>query len=79
MTKLLAVTFFATFAASSALAQAYDPDIGSGNLRAMESPVVTILPPACETRRMQFEDAFGWRVRNVLVCCAQGRCTYRAY
>ena len=40
---------------------------------------VTYLPPArsgvCEVRRVQFSDTSGWRVREVLVCCTQGRRT----
>src|SRR5262245_34464091 len=52
MTKLAVVIALTMLTGSAAFAQAYDPAIGSGNLTAMP-PVVTILPPACETRRMQ--------------------------
>jgi hypothetical protein len=66
---------------SPALAQSFDPNVGSGNLGMSAEPGVTYLPPVaaglCEVRRMQFSDAFGWKVRDVLVCCAQGRCTSR--
>jgi len=51
----------------------------SSNLSTTVEAGVTYLPPvrsgACEVRRVQFSDAFGWRVRDVLVCCTQGRCT----
>ncbi|HVJ72216.1 MAG TPA: hypothetical protein VM531_12040, partial [Sphingomicrobium sp.] len=69
MTKPAVVTALTMLTGSAAFAQAYDPDIGSGNLTTMP-PVVIILPSACETRRMQFEDASVWRMRDVLVCCA---------
>jgi hypothetical protein len=66
---------------SPALAQSFDPNVGSGNLGMSVEPGVSYLPPVaagvCEVRRMQFSDAFGWKVRDVLVCCAQGRCTSR--
>ena len=77
MTKFAIAMVLAAVIASPALAQSFDPHIGSGNL----SPVVTYLPPApsgvCEVRRKQFSNAFGWEVRDVLVCCKQGRCTSR--
>jgi hypothetical protein len=80
MCRAIAVVV-ATVIASPALAQSFDPHIGSGNLGPTPEAGVTYLPPApsgaCEVRRMQFSDAFGWRVRDVLVCCSQGRCTSR--
>jgi hypothetical protein len=81
MSKLAIAVVLGTVIASPALAQSFDPHIGSGNLGSMVESGVTYLPPvplgACEVRRMQFSDAFGWRVRDVLVCCKQGRCTSR--
>src|SRR5215475_2752352 len=51
----------------------------SRNLSTTVEAGVTYLPPArsgvCEVRRVQFSDTSGWRVREVLVCCTQGRCT----
>jgi hypothetical protein len=80
MSKLAIAVVVATVIGSPALAQSFDPHLGSGNLGTVDAGV-TYLPPtpsgACEVRRMQFSDAFGWRVRDVLVCCAQGRCTSR--
>ena len=84
MTKLPAATALAMLAAPAAFGQIIDPR--TGNLTTMESPTIesptmeppaAILAPACETRRMEFEDAFGLRARDVLVCCVQGQCTYR--
>jgi hypothetical protein len=84
MTKLAAPTALAMLAASAAFGQIIDPL--TGNLTTMESrpvespivePPAALLTPACETRRMEFDDAFGLRVRDVLVCCVQGQCTYR--
>jgi hypothetical protein len=77
MNKLAIAVVFATVLTSPALAQSFDPHIGSGNF----SPVVTDLPPiasgVCQVRRRQFSNAFGWEMRDVLVCCTQGRCTSR--
>jgi len=28
----------------------------------------TTFPPVCETRREQFTDSYGWRVRDVRIC-----------
>ena len=87
MTKLAAATAVTMLAASGALAQAwdFDPRPGPENLATMEEPSTldppvggpapAFLTPACELRRMQFEDASGWRVRDVRVCCVQGQCT----
>jgi len=51
----------------------------SRNLSTTVEAGVTYLPPArsgvCEVRRVQFSDTSGWRMREVLVCCTQGRCT----
>ena len=88
MTKLAAAAAVTMLAASGALAQAFDsdPPLGSENLTTMEpstldppvaGPAPPLLTPACETRREQFEDATGWRVRDIRVCCVQGRCTYQ--
>jgi hypothetical protein len=81
MSKLTIAVVLATVIASPALAQSFDPHIGSGNLSTTVEPGVTYLPPvpsgACEVRRVQFSDASGWRVRDILVCCSQGRCTSR--
>ena len=81
MIKVAIAVVLATVVASTALAQSFDPHIGSGNLGATAESGVTYLPPAasglCEVRRVQFSDASGWRVRDVLVCCTQGRCTSR--
>jgi hypothetical protein len=84
MTRLAAVTILTLLAASAPFAQTFDPPIGSGNLGNMDTldppplaPSPVLSTPVCETRRMEFEDEFGLRVRDVLVCCVQGRCTYR--
>jgi len=78
MRKVIAVGLAASIA-SPALAQSFDPHIGSGNLSTPIDSVGAYLPPVpsglCRVRREQFSDAFGWRVRDVLVCCTQGRCT----
>jgi hypothetical protein len=77
MSKLAIAVVLVAVMAFPALAQSFDPHVGSGNF----SPVVTDLPPApsgvCQVRRKQFSNAFGWEVRDVLVCCTQGRCTSR--
>jgi len=86
MTRFAATTAVTLFAASGAFAQAFDfdPRIDSENTTTMEpstldpgvaGPAPALLTPACEIRRMQFEDASGLRVRDVRVCCAEGRCT----
>jgi hypothetical protein len=79
--KLAVAAVLATVIASPALAQSFDPHIGSGNLSPTVESGGFYLPPVpsgvCEVRRVQFSDAFGWRVRDVLVCCTQGRCTSR--
>jgi hypothetical protein len=81
MSKLAITVVLATVMASPALPQSFDPHIGSGNLGTTIESGVTYLPPtpsgACEVRRVQFSDATGWRVRDVLVCCTQGRYTSR--
>ena len=61
---------------SPALAQSFDPSLGSGNIISTTvEPGGIYVSPACEVRRVQVSDASGWRVRKVLVCCTQGRCT----
>ncbi|HKA71863.1 MAG TPA: hypothetical protein VKE26_08660 [Xanthobacteraceae bacterium] len=84
MTKLAAATALAMLAAPAAFGQIIDPL--TGNMTTTESPTIqsptmqppaAILAPACETRRMEFDDGFGLRARDVLVCCVQGQCTYR--
>ena len=76
MRKLVIALVLATVVVSPAFAQSYDPHIGSGNLNTIiVSP--GILAPVCELRRVQFSDASGWRARDILVCCTQGRCTSR--
>src|SRR5262245_40975218 len=69
---------------AAAFGQIIDPL--TGNMTTTESPTIqsptmqppaAILAPACETRRMEFDDGFGLRARDVLVCCVQGQCTYR--
>jgi len=84
MTKLAAATAVTMLAASGAFAQDFDLPLGSENLTTMEpstpdppiaEPAPALLAPACEIRRMQFEDASGWRVRAIRVCCDQGQCT----
>jgi hypothetical protein len=81
VSKLAIAVVLATLIGSPALAQSFDPHIGSGNLSTTIEPGVTYLPPVpsgvCEVRRVQFSDVSGWRVRDVLVCCSQGRCTSR--
>jgi hypothetical protein len=81
MSKLVIAVLLAGQITFPALAQSYDPHIGSGNLSTTVESGVTYLPPVpsgvCEVRRVQFSDASGWRVRDVLVCCTQGRCTSR--
>jgi hypothetical protein len=79
MGKLVAAAALATIVAFPAFAQSYDPSIGSGNLGTTTGSPGIYAPPVsfCEVRRMQFSDAYGWRVRDVLVCCTLGRCTYR--
>jgi hypothetical protein len=79
MGKLVAAAALATVAAFPAFAQSYDPSIGSGNLNTTTGSPGIYAPPGsfCEVRRMQFSDAYGWRVRDVLVCCTLGQCTYR--
>jgi hypothetical protein len=81
MSKLAITAVLVTAVASAALAQSFDPHIGSGNLNTTIEPNGIYLPPTpsgvCDVRRVQFSDAFGWRVRDVLVCCTQGRCTSR--
>ena len=81
MSKLAIAVVLGPVIASPALAQSFDPHIGSGNLSTTVEPGVTYVPPTpsgvCEVRRVQFSDASGWRVRDVLVCCTQGRCTSR--
>jgi len=73
MRKLVTAATLAAVVPCPALAQSFDPHIGSGNL----NPALGIyVPPACDVRRMQFSDAFGWRVRDVRVCCNQGHCSY---
>jgi len=65
---------------SPARAQSFDPHIGSGNLTTTVEPGGIYVPSSagvCEVRRVQYSDAFGWRVRKVLVCCRQGRCSSR--
>ena len=76
MSKVVIAAALATAIASPAFAQSFDPSLGSGNLgTTIVSP--GILAPVCEIRRVQFSDASGWRVRDVLVCCSQGQCTSR--
>jgi hypothetical protein len=74
MSKLAIAVVFATIIASPALAQSFDPHIGSGNF-------IGYLPPVpsgvCQVHREQFSNAFGWEMRDILVCCKQGRCTSR--
>ena len=81
MGKVAIAVVLTAVVASPALAQSFDPHIGSGNLSTTVDSAGIYLPPApsgvCEVRRVQFSDAFGWRVRDVLVCCTQGRCTSR--
>jgi hypothetical protein len=81
MSRLAIAVVLATVIASPALTQSFDPHIGSGNLSTTVESGVTYLPPVpsgvCEVRRVQSSDASGWRVRDVLVCCSQGRCTSR--
>ena len=81
MSKVAIAVVLASVVASPALAQSFDPHIGSGNLSTTVESGVTYLPPfssgVCEVRRVQFSDASGWRVRDVLMCCSQGRCTSR--
>src|SRR5262249_31453563 len=85
MTRFAAATAVTMLAASGALAQAFDfdPRLDSENLTTMEpsspdpsvaGPAPAFLAPACELRREQFEDASGFRVRDVRVCCVQGQC-----
>jgi hypothetical protein len=76
MSKVVIAAALASVVASPAFAQSFDPSLGSGNLgTTIVSP--GILAPVCEVRRVQFSDASGWRVRDVLVCCSQGQCTSR--
>lgn len=76
MGRLVTAVALANVIASPAFAQSYDPHIGSGNL---STTIVSpgILAPVCEVRRVQFSDASGWRVRDILVCCTQGQCSSR--
>ena len=82
MTKLAAATAVAMLAAPAAFSQVIDPL--TGNVTTVESPSlespameppIPLPAPACEIRRMEFEDAFGLRARDVRVCCIQGQCT----
>ncbi len=76
MSKIVIAAALAGVVASPAFAQSFDPSLGSGNLgTTIVSP--GILAPVCEIRRVQFSDASGWRVRDILVCCSQGQCTSR--
>lgn len=76
MSKVVIAAALASVVASPAFAQSFDPSLGSGNLGTIiVSP--GILAPVCEVRRVQFSDASGWRVRDILVCCSQGQCTSR--
>jgi hypothetical protein len=81
MSNFATAVVLATVISFPALAQSFDPHIGSGNLSTTVESGVTYLPPVpsgvCEVRRVQSSDASGWRVRDVLVCCSQGRCTSR--
>jgi len=73
MRKLVTAATLAAILPSEALAQSFDPHLGTGNLNPTFG---TYVAPACDVRRMQFSDAFGWRVRDVRVCCNQGQCSY---
>ena len=77
MTKLAAPTALAMLAASAAFGQIIDPL--TGNMTTMEPTIEppAVLAPVCELRRMEFDDGFGVRVRDVRVCCVQERCTYQ--
>jgi len=81
MRTLAIAAVLATAIASPALAQSFDPHLGSGNITTSVEPGPIYLPGAaggaCEVRRVQFSNAFGWGVRRVLTCCRQGRCTSR--
>ena len=76
MSKVVIAAALASVVAFPAFAQSFDPSLGSGNL---STTIVSpgILAPVCEVRRVQFSDASGWRVRDILVCCTQGQCTSR--
>ena len=78
MRKLTILIILVASVASPAFTQSLDPHLGSGNLSTLVEPGVTYVPGvsrACGVRRVQFSNAFGWEVRDVLVCCRRGRCT----
>jgi hypothetical protein len=78
MSKLAIAVILVTVVAAPALAQSIDPHLGSGNLSTTVEPGITYVPGlsrACGVRRVQISNAFGWEVRDVMVCCRQGRCT----
>lgn len=76
MSRVIAALILASFIASAVLAQSFDPSIGSGNLTTgLPSTYIPPLSPVlCETRRVQFDNEWGWGVRDVVVCCSQGQC-----
>jgi len=59
--RTIAVVLATVTVACPALAQSFDPHVGSGNLSATGESVGIYLPPApsgvCEVRRVQFSDA----------------------
>ena len=65
MSKLAIAVVLATVVASTALAQSFDPHLGSGNLSTTVESGSFYLPPVpsgvCEERRVQLSDPFGWR------------------
>jgi len=78
MKKLVAGLVLAAIVGSPAFAQSNDLDIRSANREATES-VGTYVRPLCKARRVQFSDAFAWRVRLVFVCCVSAQCTYQVW
>jgi hypothetical protein len=71
--RTLATTAAIAFAliAVCSSANAQDMVVPADGLPVVYAPALTIYPQpfsACKVERRQFDDVYGWRVRDVLVC-----------